>query len=131
MKEKTEQQKFLRDVATLYVRGVAIKAKKKPGSILSGGEPDVYGCYGGRMFQIEFKVPGKLPTEKQAKSLDEWREAGAKTGVAVTAYEAFQIIGIEPQHYALLDVGPLRERSRIKKEKIKLDKEERYDGSFD
>lgn len=45
------------------------------------GEPDIMGSYGGRMFVIEVKLPGKELTKIQEKRIVEWKQAGALAGV--------------------------------------------------
>ena len=41
------------------------------------GDPDLYGCAEGFHFEIEVKIPGRLPTQIQEKRLKEWRSTGA------------------------------------------------------
>lgn len=47
------------------------------------GEPDVDACVGGRAVKLEVKAPGgrRDLTRLQQRRLDQWREAGAVTGV--------------------------------------------------
>lgn len=53
-----------------------------PGPAHVVGDPDVYGCYDGIMFQIELKTEtGKL-SRAQRLRLEEWDKVGAKTMVA-------------------------------------------------
>jgi len=57
------------------------QAIKRHGSIYSrAGDPDILGCYRGRMFALEAKAPGKKPSPIQRKRLREWRDAGAVSG---------------------------------------------------
>lgn len=41
------------------------------------GDPDIYGCYRGRCFQLEVKQEGGRLSPAQKYRLDEWRDAGA------------------------------------------------------
>jgi penicillin-binding protein-related factor A (putative recombinase) len=45
------------------------------------GRPDLIGCYRGRAFAFEVKVPGGKPTELQLKQLKEWADSGAISAV--------------------------------------------------
>jgi hypothetical protein len=51
------------------------------------GQSDCLGCLGGRMLAIEFKMPGKKPTELQWKRLREWRDAGGLAGYVTSIGE--------------------------------------------
>ena len=46
------------------------------------GDPDIYGCYRGRMFVLELKQQGKKPTPIQQARIAEWERAGAAVFVA-------------------------------------------------
>lgn len=41
------------------------------------GDPDIYGCYNGRMLQLEVKEDDEQPTAIQHVRLAEWKKAGA------------------------------------------------------
>lgn len=41
------------------------------------GTPDVFGCYGGRLFVIEAKLEYNKPTAIQSAELEAWRRSGA------------------------------------------------------
>jgi hypothetical protein len=62
------------------------------------GDPDLYGSYRGKHFDIEVKRPFDSKaqlTELQSQRLDEWRNVGnAIAGVARTPEEALAILGI-------------------------------------
>lgn len=45
------------------------------------GEPDILGCFNGRMFAIEGKLAYNKPTTLQVQRIGEWRAAGACAGV--------------------------------------------------
>lgn len=57
------------------------------------GEPDLFGCFRGRHFEIEVKRPGKAPTRLQLERLSRWAAAGAITGVAHSVDEFFEVLG--------------------------------------
>ena len=42
---------------------------------------DYIGCYLGRYFAVEAKAPGKKPTDRQKKTIEEMRQAGGKVFV--------------------------------------------------
>ena len=78
----------LRSVPGLVVR-------KRHGSALGyAGEPDLYGCFRGRHFEIEVKRPGRKLTPLQQQRLKEWALAGAIVGVAHSVEEAIELIGV-------------------------------------
>lgn len=52
------------------------------------GDPDLYGVYRGRHFEMEVKRPGEKPTDRQAQRLVSWRAAGAIAGVVHSLAEA-------------------------------------------
>lgn len=56
------------------------------------GDPDIFGCYRGRMFQIENKRPGEEPEPIQLARLRQWARAGAKVGVAHSLAEAKELL---------------------------------------
>lgn len=56
------------------------------------GTPDLIGCFMCLCFAVELKQPGEKPTDIQVKRLREWREAGARVGVATTVEEVLQIV---------------------------------------
>jgi len=66
-----------------YLNGlVGCYARKVPGGFFSSGWPDIVGCYAGRAFLIEVKVPGNKPTALQDAELSRWGAAKARTLVA-------------------------------------------------
>jgi hypothetical protein len=52
-----------------------------PGPAHVAGDPDVYGCVAGRMFQIELKAPRGVVSPIQKVRLAEWGEADAVVAV--------------------------------------------------
>jgi|SRR5690606_6550653 len=70
-----------------------VKAEKTHGGMYGrAGKPDISGCVNGRRFEIEVKRPGNKPTKLQLKELEEWRKAGAITGVAYSLEDAKEIL---------------------------------------
>ena len=56
--------------------------RKRHGSAFStAGDPDLYGCWHGRHFEIELKKPRAHPTPIQTRRLAEWKAAGAAVSV--------------------------------------------------
>lgn len=61
------------------------RAVKLHGSAYTrAGAPDILGCTYGRLFVIEVKSKGKIPTKIQRYELRKWAEAGATVGWADT-----------------------------------------------
>jgi len=77
------------------LRGVpGLLVRKRHGSAAGiSGDPDLFGCYDGRHFEIEVKRPGARPTPRQQQRLKEWARAGARVGVARSVEEALDIVG--------------------------------------
>lgn len=75
------------------VPGLAVR-KRWGSEMTAAGDPDLTGCYQGLHFELEVKAPGGRLTRIQQVRLDEWRRAGALTGVARSAEEALRILGI-------------------------------------
>lgn len=68
-------------------------AMKVHGSVYQdAGTPDILGCHRGRMFALEAKLPGKHPTEIQARTLARWEAAGAIVGVIHSADDAVALL---------------------------------------
>ena len=66
-----------------YLNGlIGCYARKVPGGFFSSGWPDIVGCYAGRAFLIEVKVPGNKTTVLQDAELNRWGAAKARTLVA-------------------------------------------------
>lgn len=66
-----------------YLNGLlGCYARKVPGGFFSSGWPDIVGCYAGRAFLIEVKVPGGKTTRLQDKELGRWGAAKARTLIA-------------------------------------------------
>lgn len=90
----------LRKVPGLVVR-------KRHGTAMGvAGDPDLYGSYRGRHFEIEVKRPFDSKsqlTKLQIQRQEEWRDTGhAIVGVARSPEEALAILGItKPESYWL------------------------------
>lgn len=59
-----------------------------PGPAHIVGDPDIYGCVGGLMFQMEVKQEKGLVTALQEHQLACWRKAGAQAFVVRSLAEA-------------------------------------------
>lgn len=59
------------------------KAENVSGNARQSGRPDVNGCYKGRMFKIELKIPDhkNVASKKQSIELRRWARSGAIVGV--------------------------------------------------
>jgi hypothetical protein len=81
--------------------------RKRHGTVMGvAGDPDLYGSYRGKHFEIEVKRPFDSKsqlTKLQAQRQDEWRVHGnAIVGVARSPEEALAILGIaRPESYWL------------------------------
>ena len=79
--------------------GVCIVRKRHGTSFGVAGDSDLYGIIRTKIvetrhFEIEVKRPGERPTLLQSMRLDDWKRAGAITGVATSVAEALAILGI-------------------------------------
>ncbi len=61
--------------------------KRWGGGMGVAGDPDIDACLRGRSVQLEVKRPGEKATPLQLMRLDEWRRAGAITGVVTSVEE--------------------------------------------
>ena len=76
-----------------YLNGlVGCYARKVPGGFFSSGWPDIVGCYAGRAFLIEVKVPGNTTTKLQDQELTRWGAAKARTLVAYSVDDVVQFM---------------------------------------
>lgn len=73
-----------------YPGALVLKYHGGPHSV--AGHPDLYGSIQGCAVALEVKRPGGRPTALQSARLEEWRRAGAITGVVTSADEAIDII---------------------------------------
>jgi Holliday junction resolvase len=81
-------------VAALRATPGVVVRKRHGGSWSVAGDPDIYGSYRGRHFEIEVKRCDGEVTDLQRARLLEWDRAGARTGVARSVSEALAIVGI-------------------------------------
>jgi hypothetical protein len=80
-------------VALRAIPGVVVR--KRHGSSWSvAGDPDLYGSYRGRHFEIEVKRRDGEVTDLQRARLRDWERAGARAGVARSVSEALAVVGI-------------------------------------
>lgn len=56
------------------------------------GQPDILGCYMGKMFLIEVKQPGEVSDILQQSVQQKWRKAGACVGEADSVAAAKQLL---------------------------------------
>jgi hypothetical protein len=68
------------------------RASKRIANLIKSGEPDVTGIINRIRLEIEYKVPGKNPTELQARELKKWDSLGAVSGVSHSILETIQIL---------------------------------------
>ena len=94
----SEKSQVNRIMAKLrQIRGIVVR--KRHGTAMGvAGDPDLYGSYRGRHFEIEVKRPNDpraVLTKLQAERLREWNVDGnAIVGVARTPEEALAILGL-------------------------------------
>jgi hypothetical protein len=67
-------------------------AEKNHGSPFGSQKLDITGALNGRMFQIELKMPGKKPTDRQAATIRKWQAVGVPAGYATCWEEVEDII---------------------------------------
>mgnify|MGYP006883553392 CR=1 FL=1 len=68
-------------------------ARKRHGDVYAvAGDPDIYGCYHGRHFELEVKQPGMRPTALQAHRLSQWDAAGARAALVSSVDEAIEVV---------------------------------------
>jgi hypothetical protein len=63
----------------VYLRKLSCSRwEKRHGTVYGrAGQPDISGCYHGWRVEIEVKVPGEQPTERQRHELHQWWMADA------------------------------------------------------
>jgi hypothetical protein len=82
-------------VAALRATPGVVVRKRHGGSWSVAGDPDLYGSYLGRHFELEVKTPAGALTRLQEARLAEWSRAGAITAVVRSVGEALTALGIE------------------------------------
>ena len=80
-----------------YLNGLpgCLARKRWGGGMGVAGDPDIDACIRGRSLQLEVKRPGEKPTPLQLQRLEEWRTAGAITGVVTSVEETRAVLGKE------------------------------------
>lgn len=61
------------------------------GAMQSSGIPDIIGCFRGRFFALEVKVPGNKPTDIQEHVMSEMRRTGGALVSWVDSMEGFEL----------------------------------------
>jgi hypothetical protein len=69
-----------------------VKAQKWHGSVMSRNNPDIFGCANGKMFVIEVKRQGGVPTQAQLRELQLWGLAGAISCAMTEAKDAHELL---------------------------------------
>jgi len=68
------------------------RALKRHGGRLRGGEPDIYGSYYGRHFELEVKRSDKVKiTPRQASCICKWKKAGAIADVVTSIEDVMNV----------------------------------------
>jgi hypothetical protein len=88
-------EKQIVDSIVKYLRTVpGCAVRKRHGTAFGvAGDPDLYGTINGRHFELEVKREGNPPSPLQERRLEEWRAAGAVTGVVHSVQEARDALG--------------------------------------
>ena len=60
------------------------------------GTPDITGSFRGKSFWIETKQPGEQPEPLQTFRLQQWADAGARSGVVENVEDAYKVLGVLP-----------------------------------
>lgn len=100
MKQEQVPEKCVSNSIMAALRKVpGIVVRKRHGTVMGvAGDPDIYGSYRGRHFEIEVKrpdCPSSQLTKLQIQRLREWRLIGQSiTGVARSVDEALAILGL-------------------------------------
>jgi hypothetical protein len=68
---------LIRNVKKLQAAGFKIHIMKVHGGQWTSGQPDLMGCYNGRMFVIEMKTDIGRVTGRQEEALKKWEQSGA------------------------------------------------------
>ncbi len=76
------------------------KAENVSGNAQQSGRPDINGCYKGRMFKLELKVPDhkNKASVKQILTLRKWTSAGCAVGIlySMKSLKEFMKVLMEP-----------------------------------
>lgn len=60
--------------------------------MMMAGLPDLIGCYRGRFFGVEVKMPGNKPSKIQLHVMRKIKEAGGRVCVAYSVQDAYDAI---------------------------------------
>lgn len=91
MKESSFQSRALQ-----YLNSIpGCRAENVSGNAMQSGRPDINGCYCGRMFKLELKVPDhkNVATKKQELELQKWEAVGAAVGVIYSMESLKEFMG--------------------------------------
>jgi hypothetical protein len=69
--------------------------KSHGGPFQQAGLPDIVGCYEGRFFGLELKMPGNKPTRLQEITLEHIRNSGGIAGVCYSLEDVKAVLGGE------------------------------------
>jgi len=85
---------LVREIVAALRATPGVVVRKRHGSSWSvAGDPDLYGSFRGRHFEIEVKRRDGVVAELQRARLRDWARAGALVGVARSVDEALRIVG--------------------------------------
>jgi hypothetical protein len=92
----TSERSIVKAILT-YLNSVpgCLARKRWGGGMGVAGEPDIDACLQGRSVQLEVKRLGEDATPLQAMRLEEWRRAGALTGVVHSVAEVRALLMAE------------------------------------
>ena len=96
-------------------------ATKRIANLVRSGEPDVTGIINRIRLEIEYKKPGKNPTDLQKVHLEIWKDLGAIVGVSHSIVETIQILQshiTRDQLKKIKEYLKMKERSILLKEQI-------------
>ena len=101
MKDEPLEKVIVSRIMSALKRVPGLVVRKRHGTVMGvAGDPDLYGSYRGRHFEIEVKRPfdpKSQLTKLQVQRQEEWRINGnAIVGVARSPEEALAILGIFP-----------------------------------
>jgi hypothetical protein len=99
--EKAVVQRIMAALRT--VPGLVVR--KRHGTVMGlAGDPDLYGSFRGAHFEFEVKRPNDPSsqlTALQGERLNEWRRAGAISGVVSSVQDAMVLLGLAPRQPAV------------------------------
>lgn len=93
--EDPRESTLVRQIVAALRATPGVVVRKRHGSSWSvAGDPDLYGSFRGRHFEIEVKRRSGEVTELQQARLRDWARAGALVGVARSVGEALAVLGL-------------------------------------